>query len=298
MTYRFRDHRKHKLIEAIQRYKSAASKVQKRGQEIVREGQAGKTLSEYAEQINIPDDSFQSDEQWENQTGTWITYARDLEVFLMDDQFASLQYSTATAAITTSGYGTSGYFLRPLPPENQQKIAQVFSWINDALIALGWDQQLEDEFIRLSLQEKRAGQDSPFGFFKSAQESLQHPSGNDIQPTAVLLTIRECINQALGNLLARRPTQEPANKASDKIKSIASQSIKDSLEESKISDLAAQADSLINELSSAGKRADISAGEITARFLEAKSFLKAFFALLDEKKLRQNQRNMAAAQDE
>jgi hypothetical protein len=137
--------------------------------------------------------------------------------------------SSLTSAVTSSGVSTvftsvggaspmfTMPYTQPIPTPQRTQLAaalqaiydrqELFSKVRHALVALGLD---------------RAGTTlkSPVAFLDDAKANFAHPSGDDTEAIAVLISLRSCINQTLAELMRRRPKQEPASSWKAKMTSL------------------------------------------------------------------------------
>jgi hypothetical protein len=118
-----------------------------------------------------------------------------------------------------------------------------------------------------------------------ANGALERPVLHEGGPVSVLITLRECINRALAELLRRRPMQEPASKMCDKLTSLGRQCARAALQEAHFERLGVEGDLLLNDLSSA-KQADMARQQLNDLFNRGVLFLNALTSSVDETRLR------------
>jgi len=132
---------------------------------------------------------------------------------------------------------------------------------------------------RLGL-DKRAGRNrTSLELLRDAQKAF---GGG---PSSVLIPLRESILKTLAALLARRPTQEPADKAAKQIESVGMQCGREGLPVAHFPDLGTSGKRILDALSGA-KQADLPAEKVSALFYEGVTFLNTLLESLDEAKLK------------
>jgi hypothetical protein len=280
------DELKRRFIHHLTKARKAASlKLIERGQEMVRQGHFIKTIADSVEEYTnyIPDDSYYSADEWNRVTDVWVSAANNIDA-LTPVGGGGFQITAATTMSANAAFMSPRSRIRQLDPQKEQCVNKAIGRIIEVVLSSEWDEELENDLRRLGLDVAIYGR-SPLDLLRESQIALVNPSGSDLNPTSVLIPMRECINQVLSGLLRRRPTQEQASHGRDKVNSICSQLAKDGIDSGTIGRLAHEAEQLVNQLSSA-KQGTISPEEIRSLFLRGKSFLKALLAVVDEAKMR------------
>lgn len=273
------------IYHLIKAREAASSKLIERGQELVRQGHFIKTIADSVEEYTgcIPDDSYYSTEEWSRVTDVWVAAANKIEA-LSPEGGGGFRVTMASTMSANAAFMSPRSRIRQLDPDNEQRADKAVGKIIDVVLSSEWDEELENDFGRLGLDVATYGR-SPLDLLRESQISLLKPSGSEPNPTSVLIPMRECINGVLAGLLRRRPTQEQASHARDKVNSICTQLAKNWIDNGTIIRLAQEAEQLVDQLSSA-KQGAISSQDIRSMFLRGKSFIKALLAVVDETKMR------------
>jgi hypothetical protein len=135
--------------------------------------------------------------------------------------------------------------------------------------------------LRLGLDRSAGGSLPATDHLSAAVAALDAPPVPDGGPLPVLVALRECIERVFADLLRRRPRQEKAGKAADKVLSIGGQCARAGLPPDHFMPLAADADPLIDDLSKA-KYGSVSRERQSVEFQRGLVFLNAFLDGLDE----------------
>jgi hypothetical protein len=182
----------------------------------------------------------------------------------------------ATTSAVTMG-STGMLFSLGLVEEPQIKAAT--SQLVQVLDRIPLVKRAEAEMRRLKLDQRAGSIRSPLDLLGDAQQAF---GGG---PGSILIPLRESIEGALAALLKRRPMQEPAGKAGDKIESIGRQCGRDELPLAHFVDLAASAKRILETLSGA-KQANLSPKQVSEVFYQGVTFLNTLLESLDEAKLK------------
>lgn len=278
---------KNKLLNAIDSASAESKKVTEQGQDIVKTANLQRQVAKAAKQIinAIPDDSYLKKEEWELKTRQWYDTAEVFKQFGDSIDANVIVSVTASNATGTSGYVLPAIFNGELPRDKQSIIDSATLKLNTIIRNSSWDQGIEDNFKRLGLTIDKQSQKSPLSLFQAAHSALSIPSKDILDASAVLIPAREAINRCLADLLPKRPKQEPAGRAADKVSSIAKQLKYDHFTDETINDLSCEVGTLIDQLSSA-KQGNLSELQIHALFNKTKSFLMAFLSMIDDKKMK------------
>ncbi|MGE3910459.1 MAG: hypothetical protein AB7K36_13955 [Chloroflexota bacterium] len=138
---------------------------------------------------------------------------------------------------------------------------------------------------RLGLDHFRGAARTPLGFLEEAQNALDRSVGGDDGATSVLISLRQCIDTSITELIRRRATQEPATSWPKKIQSLGRQASRPRLHREHFDVLAVQVDREMSLLSGAKHNA-MSRSELTGAFSRGLLLLNAILESVDEGKLR------------
>jgi hypothetical protein len=125
----------------------------------------------------------------------------------------------------------------------------------------------------------------PLDLLNEAGGALERPVVHDGRPTSVLITLRECIEATLSELVRRRPLQEPGAKVGGKVTSIGRQCARADLPSGHFERLGTDGDILVNDLSST-KQAVLPRDKVIALFNRGLLFLNTLMNSLDESRLK------------
>jgi hypothetical protein len=120
--------------------------------------------------------------------------------------------------------------------------------------------------MRLGLDVCHGNNRSALQLLEDAKFSLEGPQTTAADGALpILISLRECIESTLAELMRRRPQQEPASRSSDKIVSIGKQCGRNGLPANYFINLASNCPDLLNRLSGK-KQATMPRTEIRAQF--------------------------------
>ena len=146
---------------------------------------------------------------------------------------------------------------------------------------------------RLGLNSRGGGSRTPIDLLLEARGALDRPIVGDGRAVSVLVSLRECIDAAITELVRRRPTQEAVKGWSGKVVSVGSR-IAVSFLVSHFERLGVDGERLMNELSGA-KQAAMTRDILMQYFNRGLLFLNALMESIDEARLRRNEGERADA---
>jgi len=129
------------------------------------------------------------------------------------------------------------------------------------------------------------GRASPVELFNTAWAAFEQPIREGSPAATSLIPVRECINSTISELLRRRPRQEPAKSAQNKIMSICKQLAVPGYSPQAIQYLAERWNRLVDELSDSKQR-NYSREEWRVCLLHANLFLMDLLQCLDQSKMK------------
>lgn len=277
--------RKDKLHNLLHQAENAASRLEHKSQKLSQSARFSRDIAGCMKETieAFPNDEALPDKEWERHTQAWKdlheqTISVEGALFNVNS-FSALASGTGLTMSNiyktyTLGEKTGPAFLLP----GETRFYQVIN-----------HQNLADEIrlgmARLGLDSAHGNSRSPLEQFEDANSALEQPSYGEGSPVAILLPLRECINSIIGELLRRRPTQEPTPRTQDKIVSIGWQCGHKSLPPNHFIRLGEDLSDLLNNLSGA-KQAAIARDVLMQRFERGVLFLKAILDSIDEKQLR------------
>jgi hypothetical protein len=194
----------------------------------------------------------------------------------------SFVVATSGAINTTMGEVICAVPVSPPPPPSVQAArTQLFRNVERAPLV---DDAMAS-MRRLGLDRRGGTSQTPLTLLEQAKAALDMPVGQGGGGVAVLITLRECINATLAELLRRRPAQEPTPKPQDKVMSLGRHCARSCLPPGHVDRVAADAAPLMAQLSG-GKQNEIPRDRQVELFHWGVSFLNALMNGIDESKLR------------
>jgi len=183
-------------------------------------------------------------------------------------------FVATTSAVTTTSTGFVVSFALAAQPHTKAATLQLVRVLDRTPLV----KRAEAEMRRLGLDKGTGTNRSPLEILGDAQQAF---GGG---PGPVLGTLRNAIEGTLAALLPRRPIQEPAGKAGEKVESIGRQCGRDGLPPNHFPDLGVSAKNAIDTLSGT-KLANLPPEKVSALFYEGVTLLNSLLESLDEAKL-------------
>ena len=275
------DQRKRKLLEVLTNAQASAGSLKERAQTIGESAGFAEGLAQHLRPVieAVPDDSALPGDLWADLTGAWE--AQNKQATAMFTVMPSAPSSSATTAAATLTTTASARVLSGgvSPPQELRKLR---SYLHRPTL-IEEVRRLAGEF---GLDHAHSGGRSALQLLEEAADAMARPATVSPAPTAVLITARESIQTALASLLQRRPIQEAAGKASEKVVSIGRQCGRSGLPPGQLDRVGRDLGRLIRRLSE-GKERDLAPSEVAGLFDEVLQFFMAFLSSLDPSTLRQ-----------
>ena len=281
-----KEKRKKELLGIVNKVEDEASVISSKGRDIVKQGEFIGDVSRYFKQFleTIPDDGFFSPDIWDAQTRIWQNSLSRAKIYKDSlgnpSYFALTAYSTATSSATII---TSGAIAN-LPPGVQVVAQKAYEGFEQTLEHANTPLDINAEIGRLGLTVIK-GKETISSLLFQADEAFTTPSIKGVAPSAVLIPLREAINLTYSTLLQRRPLQEPAKTASDKIYSICRQCGDVSTDSAQIDFLAKEASHLNDQLSGA-KQDSMSRDAVRELLNRGLIYLRTLMRTIDANKLK------------
>jgi len=140
---------------------------------------------------------------------------------------------------------------------------------------------------RLGLDSRGGSSRKPGELLNEAWGALERPVVGDGGPVSVLISLRECIDAVITELIRRRPRQVGAKGWHGKVVSVGGQCGRCSLPPDHFDRIGADAETLIDQLSAA-KQTRIDREQLMECFNRGLLFLNALLDSIDEGRLRQS----------
>lgn len=275
--------KKQLLYNLLRIAEEKSSEVEKVGQTLVKNARFSRDLAGCVRDVieGLPRDDILPAEEWDRSIASWEGLCRGITVAADEQTYVG----SLTATVSGTGLTMSSVFQTIIvrPESSQPSIA----------VGRFYDTIKQDEFaaeiragmIRLGLNQRGGDKRAATELLEDSKAALDYPSRGEGIPVAILIPLRECINAVIAELLRRRPTQEPAPKASDKISSIGRQCGRSGLFSAFFAGLGEDAELLLDDLSGA-KQTAMTRQELQQQFRRGLLFLKALIESVDETKLR------------
>lgn len=279
--------KKNQLLQILSKAKRYAQDRASKGREIVKDGQFVADLASCNEEFfcNVPDDSFFTPNQWDNQIAIWNTWLGQARVASTAYNSMQLEFLASGSASVATSTAISSLSISSLPADSQGPARKVLERYEQLLEKSNLNKELEIEIHRLNLTSSQAANESVLSLVQQAEQAFKIPSVKEISPSAVLIPLREAINRAFADLLLRRPKQEKAKTHRDKTISICKQCLRSGVAKEQIELLANEANDLNNLLSGA-KQDVMNRDQVRELMNRGFVFLRNFLGIIDENKMR------------
>lgn len=275
--------KKEELLHLLGEVGPKSRKLEALGQKIVQSARfttdvAG-PLGELAAQT--PEDRLPLGE-WTRQVDAWRSWhdtADQLQTFQTTSNTLGAM-STAVANTSVSGVMLA-FPSGPQQPTIEAPRARLYQTLDRYPLV----EQATASMRRLGLDSRGGGSRTPVDLLQEAKGALDRPVVGDGGPVSVLVSLRECIDAAITELVRRRPKQETAKGWRGKIVSVGSQCAHPMLTADHFNRMGGDAEMLMNQLSEA-KQTTMSRDQMTEFFNRGLLFLNALMDSIDESQLR------------
>lgn len=276
---------KNELLKLLVDVEKTAPALEEMGQDIVRAARLSRDVASCFRNVvsNIPNDDLLDEEHWKRNIYGWKAWHNlASDVGRARTSVNSFVASSTSTTVTTSGImfeiGFVPQDLRVTIETAKTQFAQIVERTPMADTARA-------SMRRLRLDIRGGGKRTALELLDEAQGALDHPSARESGAVSVLVTLRECLNTVLSELLRRRPKQESAPRAYDKVVTIGGQCGRPGLLPDHFIRLGRDAGELLDRLSAA-KQANMSRERMMELFHEGLLFLNALMDSIDENRLR------------
>lgn len=275
-----------KLLQLLGDAKHDAHDLTSKGRDIVKNGQFAADLASCTEDYIrcIPEDSFFTPRQWDDQIYSWTKWREEAGYALTVFKIQPLDFANDSTSVATSA-AISSVYIPSLPQSEQGQARKAYEKYEQLLEKSNVIQELEAEIHRRGLAYAQTGRESILSHLQQSYQAFKTPSIKEVSPSAVLIPLREAIDLTLDELLKRRTQQEGAKGRGDKMLSICRQCSRDGVSISQIDQLAYQAGEL-NDLLSGSKQDTMTRDRVRELMNRGFIFLRSFLKIIDENKLR------------
>jgi hypothetical protein len=289
--------KKDELVDLLGKVGPEAKKLESLGKDIVQfarfAGDAAGPLRDFYSQApasGLPPDQLNLQvESWQS----WFAGAREmLKSQTLVNSFGAL----SQAATNTSVSGvmtvitppalpltTSGSPPAPvsIPPAAQQAKMMLFQTLDRFPLV----EKARQSLLRLGLDWRPGSHQTPLVLLDEARGALDMPPAGDGGAVGVLISLRECIDAAIPEIVRRRPHQEEAKGWKGKVASIGRQCARPGLATAHFDRLGIDTDTIMNQLSGA-KQAGLHRQQLLEAFSRGVLFLNALLDSIDETRLK------------
>jgi hypothetical protein len=225
-------------------------------------------------------------QKWDLEIDRWRAWNSSAEtlLYVLSDvkSFGAVNASTTAGVSLTAMYAIQSPSISPADLEALRYASIRFhATIDRPTIA----EEVRTAMRRLSLDARSEVYRSALTILDEAVAAINIPVAGDGGPIAPLVTLRECIEAAIAELIRRRRVQEPAKPFREKIHSLGRHCAVSGLPGGFFDRLVADGEKLIDDLSD-GKQRAWSRGSIVDLFNTGLLYLKALLDSIDAAKLR------------
>jgi hypothetical protein len=273
------------LLQLLENVELQAERLETLGGEIVRSARLTRDVTGPVRDFisQMPLDNLSST-HWDREVDSlraWQVVAGELETYRTTvNSFSALSF-----AVTSTLNEAVMSFTPSLSPQVQANVEHAQSRLRQTLERFPLIDDTKASIRRLGLDCRGGSYRTPFELLTEACGALERPIFGDGGPVSVLITLRECINSVISELLRRRPTQERASKLVDKLISLGRQCARPDLDDAHFKRLAVDGEPLLDALSGA-KQAEMPRPQLNALFHRGLLFLNAVMNSIDESRLK------------
>lgn len=281
------EHRRlEELLMVTKTTKEVSNKLMKKGHNLVEAGQSARELATAIENLaKISPDGFFKQPLFASLAGglkefntvaetEFGTVAHDKRLILL------AQANVSSVAISTSAAALDYPSLRG-PADAQPPEFKAFS---DLLHRAADTSVVKQQTEYFGLDARRGEIRSPLQLLEAAEGALKRPFSDEGYAIAVLVPLREAIQQAVDELLKKRPSLGRTGGLAKKISAIGQHFGNAAISSDHIERIATSAHTLINRLSGA-KDHEMGREQIADLFDQGISLLQSIFAMIDPRKL-------------
>jgi hypothetical protein len=147
-------------------------------------------------------------------------------------------------------------------------------------------EDLKAEMKRLKLDRGKASYRRPLDLLEEAYLAIRYPASSQGGASSALPTLRGAIDRSIDELVRRCPTRKHAESRRDRILAIGLHCGRNGLPVAHFDALAAEAESVNEELSGKGEQAAMAGRDLVKQFLRGAGFLRGLLTSVDEALLR------------
>ncbi len=225
-------------------------------------------------------------EEWGRQNAAWQDWHQTIRLLHGTATTVNSFGAQCYGATNTTASGFMPVFFgsppkAPPPPVVEAARNELFLTLDRHPLA----DKAQASMHRLGLKSRGGDKRPATDLLAEARATMERPSVGEGRPTSVLVTLRECIDAAITELVRRRPKQEETKGWAGKVASVGHQCQRPGLPPDYFDRLGIDADRLMDELSKA-KQIHMDRVLVTEVFKRGLLFLNALMDGIDETLLR------------
>lgn len=281
------DTRKRQLLQILREGEDTDAEVQRQAQGIVQEAQLARDIRKvfYGAVKIIPDDSVFTSGEWDHFASSYRAQkAAAVDLLARLNQRPRYDVASSTNATST----VVSVLTAELRPSRQTVFPSLRQAAADMTTILAREPLVEkvaDGIRRTKLDIARGRIRSPLDIIEDSRAALTRPAGDTTSAVAVLIPIREAIENVIEQLLKRRKTQEPTKGVKDKIESIGAQCGIAGLASDHFTRLGEDVAAMLTLLSDS-KQKELTREQITGLFSAALQSLRSILDSVDQERFR------------
>jgi hypothetical protein len=278
-----REEQKQELLRRLAETNDEAKKLEAAAHEVARSARfIQDAATPLAEVIKEVPSTQLTPEEWTRQIVGWRDVSESARQHQATVSVIKSFGPLASGVMNTSMVELGPMFIgQPASPPPSPSARTAWTSLSVTLERFPLANQADASMRRLQLDSRGSGSRTSLELLNEARTALDQGSG----ASGVLVTMRECIDSVLAELLRRRPRQEATPKAQDKVVSIGNQCGLATLPAAHFSRLATNIGLLRDQLSGA-KQGSYSRERMMELFHSSLLFLNALLEGIDETKLR------------
>ena len=222
---------------------------------------------------------------WELKISSWEYVSQQEDAIL--GKIASISpvlASSSTASYSMVDFASATKVVPFVTPERRPEAAVAVQRLSSVIDKQAEKTRVTSLLRQFGLVTVAPGQKSPVELFDAAWAAFEKPVTQNSPASTSLIPMRESINATIAELLRRRPKQEPAKGARNKLLSITGQLVRDNMPQAARELLAEHYDQLVNDLS-ASKQKIYTRQEWGDDLRRATLFLRELLEAIDQSKL-------------
>jgi len=280
--------RKDRLANILGGVDERARELEKMGRTLSQEARRAMDTASFERNIltNIPNDKSLPPETWDRSEFIWKEWGQhaDNVLNINPDVIAfSAVTASSTAAVSLSVVGIMS--MCDLNATQRDAIQLQSIRYHQTIDRPAIVEDVRGSMRRLGLDIRSLTHQSALVILENSVAALDRPVSGDGGPVSILVTLRECIDAVITELIRRRPKQEVAKSFDDKIMSLGKQCGRPLLSNDHFVSLAFDGKKLTDVLSG-GKQRALTRDQLIEFFNDGLMYLRGLLLSIDETRLR------------